>query len=438
MTLMTHPRQLFQTILCLLALAAGTARGQQTTFAVIGDYGFAGAPEADVAALVKGWSPEFIVTTGDNNYDNGAAATIDANIGQYYHEFISPYTGSYGGGAAENRFFPSLGNHDWVAANAQPYLDYFTLPGIERYYDFVRGPVHFYSLDVDPHEPNGIDSNSVQAQWLKGRLAASPEQWKIVYMHHSPYSSCSRHGSYPLIQWPYARWGASAAFSGHDHTYERISQGGIPYFVNGLGGRSLYPFGAAVPGSQVRYAADYGAMLVVADADSVIFQFITRTGALIDRYGLYRPDTSEISLRDAWNLLSLPMATDRKPASEIFPDAASRAYVYRNNDFVPVDSLEPGEGFWLKFQGGRTSAVTGDTLRAATISLTRGWNIVGALTLPVAAAAIVQDPPGNLTTPFFGYDGAYAAADTLMPGQGYWVRAGQDGTILLSLPGSTK
>src|SRR5437868_2739834 len=46
--------------------------------AVIGDYGTAGTPERDVAALVKSWNPDVIITTGDNNYETGAASTIDA------------------------------------------------------------------------------------------------------------------------------------------------------------------------------------------------------------------------------------------------------------------------------------------------------------------------------------------------------------------------
>jgi uncharacterized protein involved in exopolysaccharide biosynthesis len=50
-------------------------------FAVIGDYGDAGKPEADVAALIQGWDVDLIVTTGDNNYPNGQSRTIDHNIG---------------------------------------------------------------------------------------------------------------------------------------------------------------------------------------------------------------------------------------------------------------------------------------------------------------------------------------------------------------------
>ena len=91
-------------------------------FAVIGDYGLDGTAEADVAALVHGWQPDIILTVGDDNYPSGAAGTIDANIGKYYHDYIQPYTGTYGPGADVNRFFPSLGNHDWYTQGAQPYL----------------------------------------------------------------------------------------------------------------------------------------------------------------------------------------------------------------------------------------------------------------------------------------------------------------------------
>ena len=109
-------------------------------YAVIGDYGKGNQEEEDVANLIKSWKPDLIITTGDNNYPDGEADTIDENIGQYFHEFIHPYKGSYGEGAQQNRFFPSLGNHDWHAKDVQPYLDYFTLPGNERYYDFTWEP----------------------------------------------------------------------------------------------------------------------------------------------------------------------------------------------------------------------------------------------------------------------------------------------------------
>jgi len=273
-------------LLLLGLIMHGLLQGQTSRFAVIGDYGWSGQPEADVANMVRSWNPNLVITVGDNNYDNGSASTIDVNIGQYYHQFISPYVGGYGQGDTVNRFFPALGNHDWVAAGAIPYLDYFTLPGNERYYDFVRGDVHFFSIDSDTHEPDGTTNSSVQGQWLQSRLATSTARWRIVYFHHPPYSSGTTHGSTTYMRWPFQQWGASVVLSGHEHIYERLVINNFPYIVNGLGGRSLYPFGTPLAGSEARYNANYGAMLVTATPDSMVFTCYSRTGLLVDRYTL--------------------------------------------------------------------------------------------------------------------------------------------------------
>jgi hypothetical protein len=256
---------------------------QIVRFAVIGDYGSGKQPEADVAALVKSWNPDLIITTGDNNYPDGTSETIDHHIGQFFHEFIAPYVGSYGEGGQVNRFFPSLGNHDWHYTGTQPYLDYFTLPGNERYYDFNWGPVHFYALDSDSREPDGVGRTSQQAVWLQNQLAVSTSPWNIVYFHHAPYSS-GMQGDVDWMQWPFAEWGADVVLSGHDHTYERILRDGITYFVNGLGGYSKYPFFGVVDGSQMRYNQDYGAMLVEASENAIRFQFINRLNEVIDTF----------------------------------------------------------------------------------------------------------------------------------------------------------
>jgi predicted phosphodiesterase len=265
-----------------------TATSAPIRFGVIGDYGDGSEAEADVANLVKSWNPDFIITTGDNNYPDGAASTIDAHIGQFYHEFIYPYRGTYGSGATTNLFFPTLGNNDWDTLSAKAYFDYFTLPGNERYYDYVWGPVHFFVIDSADREPDGNSSSSTQATWLHNQLAASTSAWNVVYLHHPPYTSGSV-TSNTTLQWPYASWGADVVMSGHSHTYERIFRDGIVYFVNGLGGDSIQSFSSTISGSQRRYNGDFGAMLVDADTSQMTFQFINRGGTLIDSYSLHKP-----------------------------------------------------------------------------------------------------------------------------------------------------
>jgi hypothetical protein len=256
-------------------------------FAVIGDYGKAGAPLAAVAALIDSWQVDLIITTGDNNYPLGEVSTIDENIGQYFHAYIYPYQGEYGPGADINRFFPSMGNHDWYSRTGQPYLDYFTLPRNERYYDFQWDFIHFFVLSSDWYEPDGIGKRSAQAAWLQETLAASTAPWKVVYFHHAPYAS-GYHRDTPHMQWPFREWGASVVISGHDHIYERLLINDLPYFVNGLGGGARYAITAPRTGSQVRYQAHHGAMLVDATPTQMTFQFINIDGEVIDIYSLVK------------------------------------------------------------------------------------------------------------------------------------------------------
>ena len=305
----TAPLLLALCAFCLLA--AGAAKAQPATpeiaptatvrLAVIGDFGLDNEPAAAVARLVASWEPDAVLTTGDNNYMLGEAETIDANIGKNYHEFIYPYQGMYGEGATVNRFFPVLGNHDWGTVSGAPplpypYLAYFTLPdgpGQERYYDVTLGPVHIFALDSDAREPDGITSTSIQADWLRARLRASSSPWKLVLLHHPPFSSSPAHGSSLVMQWPFHAWGATAVLAGHVHNYERIERDGVLYFVNGLGGAPIYPSGTPIAGSQKQFNANYGAMLIEASATAITFRFIDRNGVEQDMRQLAIPSGAD-------------------------------------------------------------------------------------------------------------------------------------------------
>jgi hypothetical protein len=256
-------------------------------FAVIGDYGSGTHEERDVAMVIDSWKPSFIVTLGDNNYPEGAADTIDQNIGQFFHGYISPYKGTYEPGAATNRFFPIPGHRDWDGSALQPYLDYFTLPGNERYYDFVWGPIHFFMLDTDEREPDGAGADSIQGRWLEQRLAQSTAPWKLVFAHHAPYSS-GRVEDFRHMRWPFKEWGANAVLSGYYHVYERLLVDGLPYFVNGLGGTFISGFGETDVNSRFRYDENNGALLVDASDAQITFRFVNRDGRIVDEYILVK------------------------------------------------------------------------------------------------------------------------------------------------------
>lgn len=248
---------------------------------VIGDFGWAGPDAQRVAELVSALRPDFVFTTGDNNYPSGAESTIDENIGQYYSHLIFPYRGAFSSSATRNRFFPALGNHDWGTEGALPHLDYFTLPGNERYYEVELDGIHLFVVDSDPREPDGVTSDSVQARWLQAALAASHAPYKVVTMHHPPFSS-GPHGSSLALQWPYAAWGADLVLAGHDHGYERLSVDGITYVVSGLGGAPRYSFGAPIEGSLFRYGELHGAAVLDVEEAALRVSFVNVEGRVID------------------------------------------------------------------------------------------------------------------------------------------------------------
>jgi hypothetical protein len=278
---------------------APSSSSTPTTFAIIGDFGTGGVNEGTVATLVSSWNPDFVITTGDNYYSEAGGTGTDRferAVGAFYGRWMKDAArpGATSVEATTNAFFPSLGNHDYTDAKPalDSYLSYFRLPGAaftntsgnERYYDFVKGPVHFFVLNSNTQEPAGTSSKSKQARWLKKQLAASNSPWNVVYFHHPPYASDGDHGSIPRMQWPFAKWGADAVISGHAHSYERVMRDGIVYFVNGSGGRGRYPFGVPVQGSAVRYDADWGAQIVTATPAALGFSFYNTGGQLIDSW----------------------------------------------------------------------------------------------------------------------------------------------------------
>lgn len=276
--------QILASLLCLVHCCAAAAT---VRFAIIGDYGNDSADELNVANLVKtNLQPQFILTAGDNNY--GTAAQIDQCIGKYYHSFIGNYSGSFGGGASSNRFFPALGNHDFNSTGYGAHLSYFTLPGNERYYQFRAGPVEIFICNSDVNEPDGTSSTSVQARTVSNWMARATAPWKIVIIHDPPYSSSE---SIAASRWPFRQWGAHAVISGDSHHYERLEVNGLAYFVNGSGGAALAGFGTPLPESRVRYNADHGAMLVLADDSNLTLHFysVANGGRLVDSITLVQP-----------------------------------------------------------------------------------------------------------------------------------------------------
>lgn len=265
----------------------------EVRFAVIGDFGREGPDVRRVSERVRSWDVDMIITTGDNNYEVGHLRSFDDNVGQYYCDYIynpdAPYLYRCGGDAwrdSVNRFFPSVGNHDYGSRKGiEPYLTYFTLPGNEVYYAFQWGPVAFYALDSERAE-----TFAEQRRWLadeRARRDADGARYHVAYFHRPPYSSGS-HGDYAGMQWDFDALGVDLVLAGHEHDYQRVVPPGDPravYIVNGAGGTSLrHDCGVSATPAEVVACTDdrHGALLVEADAERMTVRFGTAGGAWLD------------------------------------------------------------------------------------------------------------------------------------------------------------
>ncbi len=195
-------------------------------FSVLGDFGTGERPQyqlaEQMAKLHERFKYDLVVLVGDNLY--GSERPQD-----FQKKFEIPYKPLLDAGV---KFYASLGNHD---AREQRFYKLFNMEG-RLYYTFNPKPnIRFFALDSTYPEPE-------QIQWLEKELAASNDDWKIVFFHHPLYSSGDRHGSdfrlREALEPLFLKHNVSVVLSGHDHFYERVKpQKGIAYFVVGSGGQ---------------------------------------------------------------------------------------------------------------------------------------------------------------------------------------------------------
>jgi len=144
--------------------------------------------------------------------------------------------------------------------------------------------------------------------------------------------------------------------------------------------------------------------------------------------------TQKYPVRSKWNLVSVPLDVADHARSSLYPAAVGSAFAY-DGGYVSATDLENRRGYWLKFDSAQTASMTGAARRSDTIAVSAGWNLIGSLSLPVAASAVASIPGGLVSSEFFGFNGAYYAAAAIEPGQGYWVKMADAGLLVMDASG---
>lgn len=234
------------------------------TIAVIGDYGVGTKDAASVARMVNRFNPDLVVTTGDNRYKKPGYERV---VGRYYKQEIVAATG----------------NHDYEMGIGA-FDEFFNQSPTTRTYTYqADSAVDFFILDSEA----GMRSKAVreeQKAWLIRSMANSSKTFKVVVLHHPPYSS-GKHSSTKRYQWDYAKMGADLILSGHDHTYERMVRHGATYIVDGTGGAKLYKCKAnPVYGSKICLDKYFGALFLYVNDRQLRGVFRTAAGVTLDTF----------------------------------------------------------------------------------------------------------------------------------------------------------
>lgn len=230
-------------------------RLDKTRFAVLGDFGGATKAEQAIAKQIQKQKPQFVLTTGDNVYNNGLESEYKKNLFPFYN--AAPDDTSYTSLMRKVPFYMILGNHDVRSNNLDKFPDglayfYYTdlplnapvtkivLPvegnaervnafkntTTPRYpqmsnFSFDYGNVHVTCLDANDYA-NPLDADLLQ--WLRTDIGSSKADWKIVAYHHPAFNTGRAHydGQLMRLLSPlFEAWGVDMVLNGHVHNYQR-------------------------------------------------------------------------------------------------------------------------------------------------------------------------------------------------------------------------
>ena len=218
---------------------------------ILGDAGTANTNARAVRdayyAYVDTQHTDMIIMLGDNAYNDGTDQEYQNAVFENMYEDLLRRT----------VLWSAPGNHEFYngitssSGETGPYYEIFSFPrsgeagglasGTEAYYSYDYGNVHFVSLDSHDSDRN---PGSPMLTWLTNDLAATDQEWIVVFFHHPPYTKGShnsdnngdsggrlkdmRENVLPILE----SYGVDLVLSGHSHSYERS------YLLNGHYGKS--------------------------------------------------------------------------------------------------------------------------------------------------------------------------------------------------------
>jgi acid phosphatase len=274
-------------------------------FLAIGDWGRDGdRGQAQVATAMAAWAEahplRFVVSTGDNFYEDGVTSVTDP-------KWKSSFEDVYAAKSLQVPWYVALGNHDYRGnvdaqvgyskGNARWRMPARSYTATETLGDGTR--LQLFVLDTSPmldtyrsilsRTKIAAQDPAAQRAWLEKELASSTAEWKIVVGHHTVFS-CGPHGDsaelvrdlVPLLD----RYGVALYLNGHDHGLQDLVVNGRHYVTSGAGSELT----RVAPDGRTRWAeAVNGFVAGSLTGDALVLRFVDAAGAVRHEATLPRP-----------------------------------------------------------------------------------------------------------------------------------------------------
>jgi acid phosphatase type 7 len=193
---------------------------------------------------------------------------------------------------------PITGNHEYLAAGAIYYFDYWNGVGnadgpagnrSQGYYSYDIGSWHMIALNSQCSQAGGCNAGSPQYTWLQQELQNHTNTCTLAYYHIPVFSSGGRANNnmkqiYTLLY----NNNVEVVLNGHDHIYERFGPQdpngladplrGIREFIVGTGGANHTSIATIQPNSEVRNVDTFGALKFTLHPDGYDWQFMPVPG----------------------------------------------------------------------------------------------------------------------------------------------------------------
>jgi predicted phosphodiesterase len=261
-------------------------------FLLYGDNRTDDSAHAAVVRAMAGVQSDFLVHTGDF-VEDGASA----HDWQTFFDIEAPLL-------RERCVFACIGNHELTDGSGITFARYFGAGGGDGapMIDPGRRVLDPKQLDLTFRWSNArfflVNSmvpyrTGPERAWLEKALADADAEagleWRIVVLHHGPWSS-GPHGDNLYLQDAnipslLKAHKVDIVFSGHDHIYERGITDGLPYIVSGGGGAPPYRVRAAKASSKKLESVRHFVEASVNQA-AIAFRVVRVDGSTLERCSL--------------------------------------------------------------------------------------------------------------------------------------------------------